>query len=179
MAEAGIPWAWQVDKDILLHDITVVNVFQYLLRLDETNSGYLFLDKAGADVRPDCSLVVKTTDTKIKVAIEVELTQKSYTRIEDKFNKYLTPQTRFSDLEYPLVIYFFAQTPTFEAYKRHIDFLDARLDPLHERRYKEHIALVIAPNIKHRKFELQDAPTYFQGRIIAFKELIACFASVQ
>lgn len=162
LKEAGLDKSWPINKDILTHDLICVNVYSYLIGLDAFNSGGLNLEEAWASTRPDCVINYKST----KLAVEIELTQKSSPRIEQKLRKYLV-----SD-DYERALYIFQKTSVFNAYKRKMDELDEKRDPLFQKRYQDKIILMIEPEVKNNNFELLDSPCYFQGKIATFKEIM-------
>ena len=166
--EAGLHGAWSVNKDIIYHDIITVNIFQYFLGLPQIQNGNIYLDRAGADRRPDCYVNVHQNKRKVKqLAIEVELTQKSYRRIEDKFRDYLN-----KDYSHDLVIYVFQKTNSFRAYKEEIERLDKHTDPLKGKRHKDKIALILSPEIKYKTFDLLKATAFFEGKITTLKNIL-------
>ena len=68
----------------------------------------------GASLEPDAFLGVMHNDKVFKVAIEIELTQKSSERVYEKFNQY-------KDSSYfDYVIYFFRDKSILEAYRRRL-----------------------------------------------------------
>ena len=166
LREAGLNDAWSVNKDIIHHDIISVNVFEYFLGLKGVQSGDIYLDRAGAEKRPDCYINLKENKKKIeKMALEVELSQKSYERIEDKFLDYLEKDT------YDLILYLFQKTTIFESYKEKLDRVDRHRDPLISRWCRDKMILLIEPEIKHKKFNLMDSICYFEGKIEKFSAI--------
>lgn len=167
LKEAGLEKAWSVNKEIIHHDIISVNVLQYFLGLPDMRGGNLYLNYAGADIRPDCSFNLFCLNRGLlKVAVEVELTQKSTNRIESKFNGYIkTPSS------YDLVLYIFQKATTFSAYKDTIDKVDYYRNPLKVKRCKDNIVLILEPEIKNRVFDLLDSTAYFEGKITTLKNI--------
>jgi len=167
LAEAGLNNAWGVNKEIIHHDIITVNVFQYLLKLPQVKEGRIYLDLAGADRRPDCALTMQPNFWEGKeLAIEVEITQKSYDRVENKFRDYMN-----KDSPYSKVLYIIQKTPVFEAYKRSIERVDFHVDAMKNRRCQDNIILLLAPEIKNRQFDLMDSPAFFEGRITTLRSI--------
>lgn len=143
-----------------------MNVFEYFLGLDGIKEGNIYLDKAGAEKRPDCYVKFLPNKNNFKeLAIEVELNQKTYARIEDKFLDYLRLDS------YDLVLYLIQKTATFEAYKRAMDRVDYDRDPLKRKLCRDKIILMIEPEIKHKVFNLMESICYFEGRIEKFKDI--------
>ncbi len=166
LKEAGLERAWPINKDILHHDIIAVNVFSYFLGQVGIKNGNINLDRAGADKRPDCYLTLKPNTKNINtLAIEVELTQKSYTRIDDKFLDYLKGES------YDLVLYLFQKAATFDAYKKTLEHIDSQRDPLKRKMCRDKIMLLLEPEIKHRTFNLMESVCAFEGKIEKFRDI--------
>jgi hypothetical protein len=163
LGEAGLDKSWPINKEIVLHDLISVNVVRSLL--DEESifkDGSLMLEEAGKTNRPDGQ--VRTISNK-RIAIEIELTQKEKTRIENKFNEYKSSQ------EVDYVLYIFTKPSVFTAYQKMIDRLDANINPLIKRKFTSKIILMIEPDVKNNKFTLEKASCYFNGKVSPFSEI--------
>jgi len=164
--EAGLNNAWAINKDIIKHDIITVNVFEYFLGLSEVKNGNIHLNKASAEKRPDCFIKFLPNHKHInELAVEVELNQKSYTRIEDKFLDYLKSDS------YDRVLYIFQKTTTLEAYKKAMDHVDYDRDPLKKRLCRDKIIFMIEPEIRNKIFNLMESVCYFEGKIEKFRDI--------
>lgn len=163
LEEAGLKKSYPINKEVLQHDLICVNVLHNLLKEDEVFlDGSLSLEDEGRSNRPDGLIEL---NSKKKLAIEVELTQKQSSRIESKYSEYM----KNHGIDY--VLYLFTRPSVFKAYQKRIDELDKKINPLIKKKFTSKIILMIEPTIKSNDFSLKNADCYFNGKIFKFNEI--------
>lgn len=163
LEEAGLKKTYQINKEVIQHDLICVNILHNLLKEDEIFlDGRLSLEDEGLGNRPDG--IVDLNGEK-KLAIEVELTQKQSYRIESKFTEYM------KNHGIDFVLYLFTRPSVFKAYHKRIDELDKNINPLIKKKFTSKIILMIEPTIKSNDFSLKNADCYYNGMILKFNEI--------
>lgn len=115
MNEGGRPLG--INKENFFHDARLADLMRELIKIP-TFSNFLFeheiIDKSFLrNVRhiPDALLIGRKKNVEFKLAVELEVTRKSFSRIEEKVRFYL------DEGEYDYVVYFFVSKRIKEAYE--------------------------------------------------------------
>ena len=96
------------------------------------------------------------------MAVEVELTQKSVSRIENKFQKY------HEDNEYDLILYIIQKPSHFEAYKKVI----AGMRASHR---KQKVILLLEPEVRKGEFNFVKSICYFDMEITDIESIYSMY----
>tara|TARA_Y100000768_G_scaffold388243_1_gene383006 strand:- start:14159 stop:14833 length:675 start_codon:yes stop_codon:yes gene_type:complete len=159
---AGLNESWQINKEIILHDLISVNVLENLMQDERFKSGELTLIDKGQRSRPDGEIRLLNGDD---LFLEIELTQKSKPRVRNKIREYqLSWQKGF-------VFYVFSSPSVFKAYKKIINELDLNSSPLSKKRIANFVILMLEPAIKNNNFSLENSNCYFDGKFMTFSQL--------
>lgn len=150
------------------HDIIVSNTIRELLKIySVTNGGINSGNKTYSGYVPDAWLEGKNSDgDRFEIQIEVELTQKSRSRIEEKMKQF------FKLSEYKFILYLFQKPSIFEMYKDVMQFLDKNpYKHPKDRKLAQTVIMVIEPSIKNYDFSLRDSNTFFNNQVRKLGEI--------
>lgn len=158
-----------ISDENIRHDIVVSNTLRELLKMSSItkgriNNGNKFFNK----YVPDAWIEGKNSSgDHFEMIVEVELTQKSRSRIQDKMKYfYRLPKDEF-------VIYIFQKPSIFETYKDVIQFIDNHpYDNPKERKLFQTVIMIIEPSIKDYNFNLLNSYTFFNKKIRKFGEIV-------
>lgn len=84
----GHDHTYEISESNLTHDIIVGRVLKQLLKMDQFIDGKMFHQVADFDVFPDALISGVKNDSTYKLALEIELTQKSEPRVKEKYRRY-------------------------------------------------------------------------------------------
>ncbi|OFZ25221.1 MAG: hypothetical protein A2381_12330 [Bdellovibrionales bacterium RIFOXYB1_FULL_37_110] len=166
--ETSIHLSNAISDENIRHDIVVSNALQALLKMKSIiKGGVNHAVKTFNNYKPDAWVLGKTlSDNNFELAVEVELTQKSQSRIEKKMELfYDLPDNHY-------VLYLFQKPSIFEVYKKTLQFLDNRPYMKYERPLSKIVMMVIDPTIKDYEFSLIDANVFFNNEIKKLGDII-------
>ena len=155
-----------INKDHLFHDATLSNVARSLLKYSNVQSVQLrhqfFEQKNFAhylEIDPDGILIGTKDNMPFTMGVEIELHQKSRSRIFEKFENYA--QSPY----FTAVIYFFDRESVYKSYKLRVQEFDNKL-------LSQKIILTFAPKLASSKLQLNDCVTFYQGEDFYFEDVL-------
>ncbi|MCP4912365.1 MAG: hypothetical protein GY909_04545 [Oligoflexia bacterium] len=142
-------------EDELFHDMVSSFVLLRLLEFKNFESGSLNFDTGSYLSDGELNCIKKGQN--YKMALEVELTQKSKRRVESKFKYYLNTKN------FDYVLYVFNKRSTFESYKRTLSKLKSE--------YHEKLILLLDKSLSPELFDYRNSEINFKNRSWNFEEL--------
>ena len=145
-----------VDENIT-HDIIASRVLKELLEFDALFDGRMFHQISSDRVIPDAQVNGKKGNIYYKLALEVELTQKSQSRVKEKFRQY------GRDKHFDYCLFITNKETLFRAYKRYLQDMgeDAQ----------EKIILSWDKKLSALHFNYQESTYFYMGENPSFGEL--------
>ncbi|MFT6632890.1 MAG: DNA-binding Lrp family transcriptional regulator [Bacteriovoracaceae bacterium] len=143
--------------ETIVHDVIVGRVVQDLLKYSKVNSAKLFHQIKEKAICPDAFVLVSNKDKEYKIGIEVELTQKSRSRVQEKYSEYS------NSLDYDYCVYFSHKTKLIEAYQRFLNEMNANV--------REKVFLVHSEKLLRKVQDLTSSNCYFDSESIDFEKL--------
>ena len=148
-------YAERVNEKNLTHDLMTAQVLREFLKWPRCLDGKILSTVAGYGICPDAEMTVLGKEgKKIKVALEIELTRKSYGRIIRKFGLYRR------DSEYDKVLFITRFDNVFRGYGNYLT--DTRED------IQEKIALVLDSKLSIEKFDYRKSRCLHRGKMVDF-----------
>ena len=147
---------------ILKHDLLTAKVLREILKWPECRGGKILGQVERDFICPDAEFVMEDAKTgeKIRVALEVEVTRKSYYRIRKKFTKYQMER------EFDRVLFVTNEEGIFKAYSNYLMELHPEI--------QKKIGLLFDENLSPKSFDCQNSPCFYMGKI---NNLSALFTS--
>ena len=151
-----------IHNETRLHDARVIELVRILLKYDLFTDVELEHEYHGfsAHLRPDAILKAKVAKKDINVALEVELTGKSDSRVYDKIEYYLNTKY-FSN-----VIYFFCNETLCKRYQR-------KIFELFGREAFEKIILIWNPSLLTGKINMSRGGGYYKNKEKSIHEILS------
>jgi len=147
-----------IDADYLNHESATSRVMWELLKNSELQNGDgLYYDEIKS-VDPDAVILGKINNQDYKLAIEVELTQKSSKRVVEKFNRY-KQQSLFD-----YTVYVTQSRTLFNAYKKILDSLCKRV--------QKQIILILEENLIEGKINFNKSVCFYMNNKVNFTKLL-------
>lgn len=144
-------------EDSLNHDLIATNVVTKMIEFENFKTGQVQCFGRGLDVEPDGVIFGQKNGKEYSLAIEVELHQKSKTRLTDKLIKYS------NSIYYSYVIYIINKEATFRAYKK---ILENMTEDVHRK-----IILLLDMELTATSFNYRKAKCYFKNDEKIFLEI--------
>lgn len=139
----------------MFHDLVATRVLKTLKREPIFVGAYCTTGIQTSTKSPDGEITfVKSDDKRYTLAIEIELTQKSKSRIREKFGYYANYCN-----EYKHAIYVFNKRSTFESYKNVLGECNDE-----QNRALNMISLLLDENLSASDFNPSESEYYFRGR---------------
>ena len=141
----------RVNERNITHDLITAQVLREFLKWPHCLDGQVLSSRGGYGIHPDAEIFVLAEEgKKIKVALEIELTRKSYGRIIRKFGLYRR------DSEYDRVLFITRHENIFRGYGNYLT--DTRED------IQEKIALVLDSKLSIEKFDWKNLLCLYMGK---------------
>ena len=144
-------------EDSLNHDLTATNIVTKLIEYKNFKTGQVQCFGRGLDVEPDGLIFGQKNGREYSLAIEVELHQKSKSRVSDKLIKYA------NSIYYSYVIYILNKESTYRAYKMILESMNDEV--------RRKVILLFDINLTPTRFHFKDAQCLFQGKNVSFEEI--------
>jgi hypothetical protein len=159
----GIEKKQYFNRDQRFHDALVVKIMRDLRQFNFSKETYLDFELrellTSYDHIPDASLTGIKEGKEFKMAIELELNQKSKDRIIKGFNYYINSKL-FNN-----VLFVFYKESTFKSYKKFLE-----LNFTEEEQGK--IILLVEPKLSLNFFNLANSTIYFKGQNMQLKDIL-------
>jgi len=144
-------------EDSLNHDLTATNIVTKLIEYKNFKTGQVQCFGRGLDVEPDGLIFGQKNGKEYSLAIEVELHQKSKSRLTDKLIKYT------NSIYYSYVIYVINKETTYRAYKM---VLENMTDDVRRK-----VILLLDIGLSPTRFNFKEAQCLFQNKDVSFEDI--------
>ncbi|PIK13524.1 hypothetical protein [Halobacteriovorax sp. JY17] len=144
-------------EDSLNHDLIATNIVTKLIEYKNFKTGQVQCFGRGLDVEPDGLIFGQKNGREYSLAIEVELHQKSKSRVSDKLIKYA------NSVYYSYVIYILNKESTYRAYKMILESMNDEV--------RRKVILLFDINLTPTRFNFKDAQCLFQGKNVSFEDI--------
>lgn len=153
----GFDYTYEICDENITHDLVVGKVLKELLENESFVDGRMFHQISGEDLLPDAEVSGVKSQENYKLAIEVELTQKSQKRIKEKYRRY----ARGSVFDYGVFIT--NKVSLFKTYKRFLMEMDKDVQGA--------IVLILDSKMTATKFNCENSECFYLGKTIGFDQL--------
>ncbi len=147
-------YAERVNEKNLTHDLMTAQVLRELLKWPSCLDGKILSSMQNYGLCPDAEMTVLVGEKKIKVALEIELTRKSYGRIIRKFGAYRR------NWEYDRVLFITRHKNIFRGYGNYLT--DMRED------VQNNIAIVLDSKFSMESFDFEKTLCFYKGETTDF-----------
>ncbi len=144
-------------EDSLNHDLIATNVVTKLIEYKNFKTGQVQCFGRGLDVEPDGLIFGQKNGKEYSLAIEVELHQKSKSRLYDKVIKYS------NCVHYSYVLYILNKEAVFRSYKKILESMNSEVT--------RKIILLLDTELTPTKFSFEDSNCYFKSEEKSFEEV--------
>lgn len=149
--------SYEISEDNLNHDLTVSNTLKTLLKYKCFKNGKMFHQITQDEIYPDAMLEGIKDEMSYKLALEIELTQKSQQRVKEKFIKY--SNSKFFD--YALFL-----TPKDSLSKAYKNFLKNMSEEI-----QETIIISHDENLGPLNSNFEKAKCYYMNEEVSFSDV--------
>lgn len=153
----GYDFTYEICDENLTHDLIVGRVLKELIKTPHFIDGKMFHEIPVENIYPDAEVTGLKNKQSYKLAIEVELTQKTEARVKEKYRKY----GRENVFNYALFIT--NKEPLFRTYKRYLEEMNSDA--------QEAIILLLDRKLSVTKFQFEDSRCFYLGKETNFKTL--------
>lgn len=144
------------NEEILAHDVIVSEVTFEFLNYSKIIDGTSYPTREDS-LEPDSLLIGERNRTEFKIALEIELTQKSRKRVDEKFKQY------GNSFEYDFVVYITNSLRVINTYSRYLSEFDNTT--------QSKIAFVFIKELTPKNVNLNNSTCYFMGKETSIEEL--------
>lgn len=150
-------FTYEIFNENLTHDLIVGRVLRAFLKSECFTHGKMFHQISADHLLPDAEIDGLKDGLGYKLAIEIELTQKSEDRVKDKYSRYAQ-----SDI-FSYAIFITNKPGLFKTYKRFLSEMRSEV--------QEAIILMLDSALSVSKFNFKDGEYFYKGEKVSFKEL--------
>ena len=146
-------------EKIIGHNLLTAKVLREILKWPECRGGKILGQVERDFICPDAEFDMENANTggKIRVALEVEITRKSYYRIRTKFTKYQMER------EFDRVLFVTNEEGIFRSYSNYLTELHPEI--------QKKIGLLFDENLSPKSFDCQNSPCFYMGKISSLSSL--------
>jgi predicted transcriptional regulator len=144
-------------EDSLNHDLIATNIVTKMIEFKNFKTGQVQCFGRGLDIEPDGLIFGQKNGKEYSLAIEVELHQKSKTRLTDKLIKYS------NSIYYSYVIYVINKETTYRSYKK---ILENMTDDVRRK-----VILLLDDELTPTRFNFEKAHCYFKSEEKSFMDI--------
>ena len=148
-------------EKILKHDLLTAKVLREILKNPLCRGGKILGQVERDFICPDAEFCMEDANTgeKIRVALEVEITRKSYYRIRNKFTKYRMER------EFDWVLFVTNEEEIFKAYSNYLAELHSEI--------QKKIGLLYDEGLSLKSFDCQNSLCFYMGKSTNFSSLFS------
>jgi DNA-binding Lrp family transcriptional regulator len=147
---------YDAKSDMINHDLIVANVLKELLEFEDILDGMVYHDQ-GLSVAPDAIVTIRRGGKNLRMAVEIELTQKNKRRFTNKFESYGKSQ------DFHFAMYVFNSRSVIRAYATGLKSMSKEV--------QDKIILCFDKSLSFRNFDYRQALYWYQGKIQSYKDL--------
>lgn len=153
----GHDFTYEICDENLTHDLVVGRVLKELIKTPHFIDGKMFHEIPVENLFPDAETKGIKDNQTYKLALEIELTQKSESRVKEKFRRYGREKV------FNYVLYITNKESLFRAYKRYLEEMNSET--------QEAVILMLDKKLSVTSFKYQESTCFYQGRETTFLEL--------
>ena len=143
----------------LTHDLIVSRLLCDLLDFPNFHTGHIVHSGENLNPEPDALIHASKNGTPYRLALEIELHQKSNKRVREKFARYVAT----ADCDY--VLYVMNKPDVFHSYQAITIEMDKNIS--------QKIVLMFEPHLGARQVDYQNARCWFKTKEMGFNEIFA------
>lgn len=148
---------WEPSEETFLHDLKTVELLNHLLKYERVLDGKLYHQLDQDLINPDAYVLAAHASQEYEIALELELTQKSQKRIQEKFRKY-GASTKFD-----YVVFLSQKEGLLRAYNRFLGELEVKT--------QEKVFLVFSPDLIGGAVDLEKSHCLYKGKSISITKV--------
>jgi len=153
----GYDYTYEICDENITHDLITGRVLKELIKTPYFIDGKMFHEVAIDNLFPDAEVKGIKDNIRYNLALEIELTQKSESRVKEKYRKY------GRERNYNYVLFITRKEALFKTYKRYLEEMSSDV--------QEAVILMIDKNLSVKKFNQEDATCFYQRQITNFNKL--------
>ncbi len=151
----GHDYTYEICDENLTHDLIVSRVLKELLKNDSFMNGRMFHQISGDQLLPDAEVSVGKGRDIFRLALEVELTQKSQNRVKEKYRRYATGSV------FTYGVFITNKVTLFNTYRRFLEEMKQDI--------QEAIVLILDKQMTATKFNYEKSECFYLGRTLSFE----------
>ena len=152
-------FTYEICDENITHDLIVGRVLKELLKFSPFVDGRMYHQIMTDKIFPDAQVEGIKNNERYKLALEVELTQKSKERVKDKYRKYGQGES------FNYALFVTNKESLFRTYKRYLEEMN--------RESREAVILMYDENLSATKFKYDKIKCYYMGEMTSFIELFS------
>lgn len=153
----GHDFTYEICDENLTHDLVVGRVLKELIKTPHFIDGKMFHEILVENLFPDAEAKGTKDNQTYKLALEIELTQKSESRVKEKFRRYGREKV------FNYVLYITNKESLFRAYKRYLEEMNSET--------QEAVILMLDKKLSVTSFKYEESNCFYRGRETTFLEL--------
>ncbi|MCF8060739.1 MAG: hypothetical protein K9K67_15660 [Bacteriovoracaceae bacterium] len=153
----GHDYTYEICDENITHDLITGRVLKELIKTSHFIDGKMFHEVVVENIFPDAEVKGVKDNVRYQLALEIELTQKSESRVKEKYRKYGRERT------YNYVLFITKKETLFNTYKRYLEEMNSES--------QEAVILMFDKNLSVKKFNQKDAICFYQGKTTTFNKL--------
>mgnify|MGYP001609354658 CR=1 FL=1 len=148
---------FEISNENLTHDLIAARVLRDLLNYKGFKEGRMYHQITSDKLLPDAEIIGAKNGETYRMALEVELTQKSQDRVKEKFRLYGNGQG------FSYALFITNKETLFNTYKRFL--LEMKAD------VQDGVILLLDKSLSVTKFSYARAECFFMGKTMCFEDL--------
>lgn len=150
-------YSYEICDENITHDLVVGKVMKELIKLPQFVDGKMFHQIPIEKIYPDAEVIGSKNKENYRLALEIELTQKSETRVKEKFRRYGREEV------FNYVLFITNKESLYKAYKRFLEDMNSEI--------QEAIILMLDRNMSVTKFNYDSSLCLYMGQETEFSTL--------
>jgi len=153
----GHDYTYEICDENLTHDLIVSRVLKELLKHDSFTNGRMFHQIPVDQIFPDAQITGTKNNDIYRLAIEVELTQKSKKRVKEKYRRYAKGSV------FTYGVFITNKETLFRTYRRFLEEMNNDI--------QEAIILILDKDMTATKFDYEKTECFYLGKMLNFEAL--------
>ena len=153
----GHDHTYEICDENITHDLVVGRVLKELIKSPQFIDGKMFHEIPVENIFPDAEVKGVKDNQTYKLALEIELTQKSESRVKEKYRRYGREKV------FNYVLYITNKEGLFKTYKRYLEEMN--------RDIQEAVILMFDKTLSVTSFKRENAKCFYQGKETTFTDL--------
>ncbi|MBG60558.1 MAG: hypothetical protein CMJ16_08885 [Peredibacter sp.] len=153
----GHDYTYEICDENLTHDLIVGRVLKELLKHKSLIEGRMFHQISEDQILPDAEVNGVKNDDVYRMALEVELTQKSQKRVKEKYRRYAKGSV------FTYGVFITNKESLFKTYRRYLEEMNLEV--------QEANVLILAKEMSATKFDYNKTECFYLGETLNFESL--------